>query len=297
MFCGNCGTQMNNGEKFCPNCGAPVAVQDSASQENNTRDSAVLQHFPTVKGRKGLPKPFIIIAAVIVVFIAMGAIFDLFGGDSDTGKQAKPYDILSKPKSADDLAPADLIGYVPETREITGSGTGMVGKEYLAKITEWKQTYNLEGIFDKKIAYSSIDHEVATMNGIPNIKQCEYCDLGINGNECAIMSGDTVWYVCMSAGSASGPLPMSHFKEPRAADPLIIRTAFDPNEYLLIWKCWLEEYQDYMYIIFTAFPDDPNSDYWNWYPEKRIEVLSPQYCGFLNGQLEVEIVEMSGIGD
>ena len=24
MFCSNCGTQLNDGEKFCPNCGAPV---------------------------------------------------------------------------------------------------------------------------------------------------------------------------------------------------------------------------------------------------------------------------------
>ncbi len=26
MFCSNCGTQLNDGEKFCPSCGAPVEV-------------------------------------------------------------------------------------------------------------------------------------------------------------------------------------------------------------------------------------------------------------------------------
>ena len=27
MFCSNCGTQINDGEKFCPNCGAPVHAE------------------------------------------------------------------------------------------------------------------------------------------------------------------------------------------------------------------------------------------------------------------------------
>ena len=26
MFCNNCGSELNNGEKFCPNCGAPVVM-------------------------------------------------------------------------------------------------------------------------------------------------------------------------------------------------------------------------------------------------------------------------------
>ncbi len=32
MFCNQCGTQVNDGQAFCPNCGAPIGAQ----QEQNT---------------------------------------------------------------------------------------------------------------------------------------------------------------------------------------------------------------------------------------------------------------------
>ena len=33
MYCGNCGKQIRNEEKFCPNCGRPVIVQQEKVQE------------------------------------------------------------------------------------------------------------------------------------------------------------------------------------------------------------------------------------------------------------------------
>lgn len=36
-FCGKCGTQVGEGEKFCPNCGAPIEAEQAA---NNVIDKA-----------------------------------------------------------------------------------------------------------------------------------------------------------------------------------------------------------------------------------------------------------------
>jgi len=42
MFCENCGTQMEDGAKFCPNCGAPVA---STSANNSTSSDSEIKGF------------------------------------------------------------------------------------------------------------------------------------------------------------------------------------------------------------------------------------------------------------
>ena len=44
MFCSNCGTELSDGEKFCPNCGAPVNGDSeikgfTATEEGNSSDS------------------------------------------------------------------------------------------------------------------------------------------------------------------------------------------------------------------------------------------------------------------
>ena len=45
-FCGKCGTQVGEGEKFCPNCGAPIEaapaadnIIDKAQNVLNTEDT------------------------------------------------------------------------------------------------------------------------------------------------------------------------------------------------------------------------------------------------------------------
>ena len=36
MFCGNCGTKIEDGYKFCPKCGAKISVAKTASVENES---------------------------------------------------------------------------------------------------------------------------------------------------------------------------------------------------------------------------------------------------------------------
>ncbi len=72
MFCGNCGTQIPDGSKFCPNCGkaveAPVQVQNQAPVQ-------------AVPKKGGTGKLIGIIAGVCVLILALGAgtVFFIFG--------------------------------------------------------------------------------------------------------------------------------------------------------------------------------------------------------------------------
>lgn len=92
MFCSHCGKEVTVGAKFCPNCGAAIENQ-SAPTEGQPKAPTVEQPGNPIKkliagngwsgkGKKRIPKPLIIVAAVLVLFIGFGAILNLFG-DSD----------------------------------------------------------------------------------------------------------------------------------------------------------------------------------------------------------------------
>lgn len=48
MFCGKCGNQINQGEKFCGKCGAPVIVEPSLTRTTmqSTTVQSVTQQKP-----------------------------------------------------------------------------------------------------------------------------------------------------------------------------------------------------------------------------------------------------------
>ena len=75
MFCSHCGKEVTVGAKFCPNCGTAIENQ-SAPTEGQPKAPAVEQpgnpikkpiagNSQSGKGKKGMPKPLIIVAAVI----------------------------------------------------------------------------------------------------------------------------------------------------------------------------------------------------------------------------------------
>lgn len=68
IFCHNCGAKLNANTKFCPECGA-TAVKVTAVGPDVT-----LEVKPTKKSRKKVIIPIIIVAAVLVVAIVVGVV-------------------------------------------------------------------------------------------------------------------------------------------------------------------------------------------------------------------------------
>lgn len=75
MFCKNCGKEIKDTEKFCPNCGTPVG-----SEESKVADTKQTQISHTVStGKKLNPKAIVLLLlAVILIFIAV----KIFSGNS-----------------------------------------------------------------------------------------------------------------------------------------------------------------------------------------------------------------------
>ena len=44
-FCGKCGTQVNDGVKFCPSCGAPVSAQEQTNQDTQQQTAGAQNDF------------------------------------------------------------------------------------------------------------------------------------------------------------------------------------------------------------------------------------------------------------
>lgn len=66
MFCNNCGVQINEGEKFCKKCGAPVSTQ-GPTMVKKTKES-----------KSGKKWPVIILAVLAVVILITGVLFGAF---------------------------------------------------------------------------------------------------------------------------------------------------------------------------------------------------------------------------
>ncbi len=101
MFCGNCGKEVTAGAKFCPNCGAAVKDQPAptevqlkapAVERMSNPDGNGTKNSSQTKRKMGLPKPFIIVAVVLVLLVALGVVLHLFGKgpESGTGNSTVP---------------------------------------------------------------------------------------------------------------------------------------------------------------------------------------------------------------
>lgn len=88
MFCSHCGKEVTVGAKFCPNCGAaienqpaPTEGQPKAPTVEQTKNP-IRSEAKSGKGKRGAPKPLVIVATVLVLFIGLGAVLNLFGDDN-----------------------------------------------------------------------------------------------------------------------------------------------------------------------------------------------------------------------
>ena len=85
MFCNQCGTQVNDGQAFCPNCGAPMGAEQAGStapQMNSMPNSAPYQQAP-MGGMPGGSTNNTIALILGIVSIVLGVIggmlFGIFG--------------------------------------------------------------------------------------------------------------------------------------------------------------------------------------------------------------------------
>lgn len=76
MFCRNCGTQLKEGAKFCPNCGAPAPGQEFHAQQQNPANGMQQTQNPVSPGsgkprrsKKKIVIPIVAAAALLVVSI------------------------------------------------------------------------------------------------------------------------------------------------------------------------------------------------------------------------------------
>lgn len=118
MFCSHCGKEVTVGAKFCPNCGAAIENQPAPTegqpkapaveQPRNPIKKPIAGNSQSGKGKKGMPKPLIVVAAALVLFIGFGAVLNLFGGgnkpDSDPNEnQTQPVESQVQPSETQTL--------------------------------------------------------------------------------------------------------------------------------------------------------------------------------------------------
>ncbi len=115
MFCSHCGKEVAVGAKFCRNCGVAVNSQPMPAEERQKSptqepveerpevsavepmETPVVERTVRPSGnitgsggqsgqtvrKKGVPKPLIVVAAALVLFVGLGAVLSLFGDSSE----------------------------------------------------------------------------------------------------------------------------------------------------------------------------------------------------------------------
>ena len=92
MFCKNCGREMKDSEKFCPNCGQAVEGKRETGKKAEVNDKninkqddikEIKQENTKIKGQKRKSKKWIFIIPVLIIIIGAIVVFLVVNGDSD----------------------------------------------------------------------------------------------------------------------------------------------------------------------------------------------------------------------
>ncbi|MBD5536920.1 MAG: zinc-ribbon domain-containing protein [Lachnospiraceae bacterium] len=84
MFCNQCGTQVNDGQAFCPNCGAPMgAEQTNAAPQMNSMPNSMPYQQPAMGGMPGgnTNNTIALILGIVSIVLGVfgGILFGMFG--------------------------------------------------------------------------------------------------------------------------------------------------------------------------------------------------------------------------
>lgn len=85
MFCNQCGTQVNDGQAFCPNCGAPMGAQQGNAQQaapmNSMPNSAPYQQPMAPMGGSNTNNVIALILGIVSIVLGVfgGMLFGVFG--------------------------------------------------------------------------------------------------------------------------------------------------------------------------------------------------------------------------
>lgn len=302
MYCTNCGKEIADGVKFCTNCGAAVNNQTVTPPVVKLQDAPtpipdIQPEVPAVekmgdsgeniaksgnqpeKKKMTVPKkPLIIAAAVLVLIVGFGAILSLFGGGSESDSDIEV---------SDGLDWVEKIPLVAVNNETLSNETA----EFFANY--WKESIypELEAEFTSNTPMSP-----DKWFGMPVIDDAQYYAWG--GGYFVRKNSETVYALTLYTGSeqkafSSFSVTAASGDKVFSATPLIVKNTLS-GMYLLICK------NNNSYNILMAIPSDPTSHYSTWPIAAYIVVSNKEYCGFLNGDVPVEVVSIpseSGSGD
>lgn len=84
MFCNQCGTQVNDGQAFCPNCGAPMgAEQTNTAPQMNSMPNSMPYQQPAMGGMPGgnTNNTIALILGIVSIVLGVlgGILFGIFG--------------------------------------------------------------------------------------------------------------------------------------------------------------------------------------------------------------------------
>lgn len=276
MFCGHCGKEVTVGAKFCPNCGAAIENQPvptegqpktpTVEQPGNPIKKPIAGNGQSGKGKKGMPKPLIIVAAVLVLFIGFGAILNLFDGGNEPTSGSGDSDGL------------DWVEKIPVVN------TRMIGNIFEADSDMQQETAdNLKNL--PTMTYLDYQEKVGDLFNMMGMTTNDKIIYYQADRMFGFYDNNVVYLATMVDGTvASSPAcPQS--------EPLIARLQTSKGDMCLLFY---KEENGYL-ILGTLPPTDPSiGSYLTWKLLLVIMVPSQEYCSFLNGEQELEIVSIPG---
>lgn len=148
MFCKNCGNQIEEGQKFCRNCGAPTTnemndniINNEPSQQINQQP--VAQNQGMNQNNNGSDKKNLIILIAIVIILALGFVVgyllikdkdkDNESGTDKSSNKSKYSDVIDDSDETDDIINLDDIDNLEDDDDEDKENNGETSTTYTYK--------------------------------------------------------------------------------------------------------------------------------------------------------------------
>lgn len=172
MFCGKCGVQLSDQEKFCPECGTSVSNTTNEQKVITTKGKKALmtktktkkEKEPMSKGKKAKTIFFSVLVVILVVVIAVGAFFL-------TGSSFKVYGMMNNEKYEEAISTYssevkdDFVQKTMFKTAMNGYDEKLVNKFNDGKITYDSAVNGLKALNEMDLGdYSSVIDSVTKIN-------------------------------------------------------------------------------------------------------------------------------------